>query len=86
MPSDVDTQINEAIQVLSVIADDNSVPRNIRKSATKSIDILQNQDMDLQLRATSAIEILDETTTDPNCPFHARTMLWQAITRLEIPV
>ena len=42
--------------------------------------------MDLSVRAVNAIEYLDETTSDPNCPYHARTLLWQAITRLEIPI
>jgi len=86
MSAEVQNQIKEAIEILTMIAEDNSVPRNIRKAATKSIDTLQDEAMDLNLRATNAIELLDETTTDPNCPYHARTLLWQAITRLEIPV
>jgi hypothetical protein len=41
--------------------------------------------MDILVRAINAIELLEDSTSDPNCPYHARTMLWQAITRLELP-
>ena len=84
--SNVQNQINEAIEILTLIAEDSSVPRNIRRAATKSIENLQDESMELHLRATNAIELLDETTTDPNCPYHTRSLIWQAITRLEIPV
>ncbi len=83
--SEVDKQVAEAMEILTHIAEDSSVPRNIRKAATKSIEILQDETMDLNVRAINAIDLLDESTADPNCPYHARTMLWQAITRLELP-
>ena len=86
MSSDIETQIREAIEILTMIAEDTAVPRNIRRAAIQSIETLQDSSMDIPLRASNAIELLDETTTDPNCPYHARTLLWQAITRLEIPI
>lgn len=86
MSAETQNQIKEAIEILTMIAEDSSVPRNIRKAATKSVENLQDESMDLPVRAINAIELLDETTSDPNCPYHARTLLWQAITRLEIPV
>ncbi len=83
--SNVQKQIQEAIEILTYIAEDSSIPRNIRKAATKSVETLQDESMELNVRAINAIDLLDETTSDPNCPYHARTMLWQAITKLEIP-
>ena len=78
-------QVKEAIEILNHISDDQSVPRNIRRAALKSVETLNDTSMDILVRAINAIELLEDTTSDPNCPYHARTMLWQAITRLELP-
>ena len=78
-------QINEAIYLLEQLIEDTSVPRNIRRAAQQSIDILNDENMDLQVRAVNVIELLEDTTADPNCPLHARTMIFQIITRLELP-
>jgi uncharacterized protein len=86
MSAETQNQINEAIEILTMIAEDSSVPKNIRKAATKSVENLQDQSMDLPVRAINALELLEETTSDPNCPYHIRSLLYSAITRLEIPV
>ncbi len=78
-------QISEAIYILERIIEDNSIPRNIRRAAQQSIDILNDESMDLQVRAVNVIELLEDSTADPNCPLHARTMIFQIITRLELP-
>ena len=74
-----------AIEILLQISEDQSVPRNIRRSATKSIEMLNDKSMELAVRAVNAIEELEDSTGDANTPFHTRTMIWQAITKLEIP-
>ena len=79
-------QIEEAKEILNHITEDQSVPRNIRKTALNSIATLNDKSMELQVRAINAIDNLEQTSSDPNCPYHVRTMLWQAITRLEIPI
>ena len=79
-------QVNEAIQLLDRISEDTTVPRNIRRAATNSLEIIKDPDSELSIavKANNAIEILDEISQDPNCPAHARTMLLQVITLLEI--
>ena len=77
--------MKEAIEILIQISEDQSVPRNIRRSATKSIEMLNDKSMELAVRAVNAIEELEDSTGDANTPFHTRTMIWQAITKLEIP-
>jgi len=77
--------MKEAIEILLQISEDQSVPRNIRRSATKSIEMLNDKSMELPVRAVNAIEELEDSTGDANTPFHTRTMIWQAITKLEIP-
>ena len=81
----IEKSISEAVQILTNINEDQSVPRNIRRAATQSLTILADEEMEINVRAVNAIELLEETTGDPNCPYHARTLIWQAITRLELP-
>jgi hypothetical protein len=35
------------------------------------------------IRANVATSILEETSLDPNCPVHARTLIWKTISILE---
>ena len=79
-------QVNEAVQLLERISEDTTVPRNIRRAATNSLEIIRDPDPELSIavKANNAIEILDEISQDPNCPAHARTMLLSVITLLEI--
>lgn len=76
-------QLKQAIDMLRRIAEDKGVPRNIRRIASESIDILTNPSMSLGLRAANAISRLDEVSTDPNAPLYARTLVWQVIALLE---
>jgi len=86
MSDDTLEQVDEAINLLERISEDTTVPRNIRRAATNSLEIIRDQDPELSIavKANNAIEILDEISQDPNCPAHARTMLLQIITLLEI--
>ncbi|MHA2502020.1 MAG: UPF0147 family protein [Candidatus Kariarchaeaceae archaeon] len=81
----IEERFKEATEILNQISEDQSVPRNIRRAANKAIDLLNDKSMDLPVRAINAIEELEDTTADANTPFHTRTMVWQAITRLETP-
>lgn len=79
-------QVNEAIQLLERVSEDTTVPRNIRRAAVNSLEIIRDTEPELSLavKANNAIEILDEISQDPNCPAHARTILLQIMTLLEI--
>jgi uncharacterized protein (UPF0147 family) len=64
----------QAIQVLNMINDDTSVPRNIRRAASEAINALNDKKLGgMAIRASNAISTLDEISQDPNCPLHART-------------
>jgi len=76
-------QLKDALEILRKITEDRGIPRNIRRAASESIEILMNSSMSLGLRAANAISKLDEISTDPNAPLYARTMIWQAIALLE---
>jgi len=76
-------QISQAIQILKTIVEDTGIPRNIRRAAQESIDMLLDKKMTPALRAANAISRLDEVSLDPNAPLFARTKIWQVISLLE---
>ncbi|MCL1984095.1 MAG: UPF0147 family protein [Methanomassiliicoccaceae archaeon] len=77
-------KIKQITEILDVLADDNSVPRNIRKGATDAKTRLLDTKDAMDVRATSAIMILDDLANDPNIPLHGRTLIWNVISQLEI--
>jgi len=70
-------------QILQHIMEDTSVPRNIRRAAENSKDILSNEDEEPTIKASTVISILDEISNDPNIPIHARTLIWNVLSELE---
>ena len=79
-----DGKIKQITDILDILADDSSVPRNIRKGAADAkARFLDTKDA-MDVRATSAIMILDDLANDPNIPLHGRTLIWNVISQLEI--
>ena len=78
------SNLKQIIDVLDLLADDTSVPRNIRRGANDAKDKLLKQDEALDVKAASAIFILDELANDPNIPLHGRTLIWNIISQLEM--
>ncbi len=80
---DSETKLKQIIEVLDQLSEDNSVPRNIRRGATSAKERLMQNKEALDVRAASAIFILDELANDPNIPLHGRTLIWNIISQLE---
>ncbi|MDR1954427.1 MAG: UPF0147 family protein [Candidatus Methanoplasma sp.] len=76
--------IKQVIDILDNLAEDTSVPRNIRKGATDAKARLLDTKDAMDVRATSAIIILDDLANDPNIPLHGRTLIWNVISQLEV--
>lgn len=76
-------RIGQIIQVLDQLAEDTSVPRNIRRGAKESKERLLNDKEALDVRTASATSILDDLANDPNIPLHGRTLIWNIISQLE---
>ena len=76
--------LNEIIASLEDLADDNSVPRNIRRGAKEaSTNWLGNTSKPFDVRVFTVINILEELADDPNIPMHARTQIYGIISNLE---
>ncbi len=71
------------MEVLDQLAEDTSVPRNIRRGATDAKERLMLKNEALDIRSASAIMILDDLANDPNIPLHGRTLIWNIISQLE---
>lgn len=78
-----EVKLKQIIEVLDQLAEDTSVPRNIRRGATEAKDKILQEDEALDVRTASAIFILDELANDPNIPLHGRTLIWNIISQLE---
>ncbi|MFZ2411125.1 MAG: UPF0147 family protein [Candidatus Methanoperedens sp.] len=79
--------IKQCVDVLDRIINDDSVPRNIRRSADNIKNTLSKQKEPLSRRVAMVISTLDEIGNDPNVPIHTRTLIWGLSSRLEsIPV
>ncbi|MFQ5919860.1 MAG: UPF0147 family protein [Thermoplasmata archaeon] len=76
-------QLRGILDVLGQLAEDTSVPRNIRRGALNARELLLKEEDALDVRAASAIFILDELANDPNIPLHGRTLIWNVISQLE---
>ena len=78
-----EVRIKEAMNVLGLVSEDTTTPRNIRRAAKQSIEALQLTENTPAVRASSAISILDDILQDPNMPPYTRVKLWNVMSLLE---
>mgnify|MGYP000868612192 CR=1 FL=1 len=76
-------KLKQILDVLDQLAEDTSVPRNIRRGATDAKGRLLQPDEAMDVKAASATSILDDLANDPNIPLHGRTLIWNIISQLE---
>ncbi|ALT70075.1 UPF0147 family protein [Methanobrevibacter millerae] len=75
--------IDEVCEILEYIMNENSVPRNIREAANESNKLLKDEEKDQSVRISTVLGKLDEISNDPNIPVHARTLIWEVLSKLE---
>jgi len=76
-------KINQALAVLNRVADDNTTPRNIRRTAKQAGDMLLDESLSFAAKAANAIDLLEQISQDPNMPMYTRTRIWNVISVLE---
>ncbi|MCF2140630.1 MAG: UPF0147 family protein [Candidatus Lokiarchaeota archaeon] len=72
--------------LLNMINEDNGVPRNIRKIAQESLDLIDtidDKDNTAIVCASNCISLLEDIAQDLNCPLHSRTQIYQILSLLE---
>lgn len=80
---DTETKLKQIGIVLDQLAEDTSIPRNIRRDAKTTKENLLNPTNPLDVRVAGTISTLDELANDPNIPLHGRTLVWNIISQLE---
>ena len=75
--------IDEVSEILEYIMENNSVPRNVREAAQESNTLLKDVSQDQSVKISTVLTKLDEISNDPNIPVHARTLIWEVLSKLE---
>ncbi len=73
----------QVIMLLKQVAEDPSVPRNIKEKVKESMAVLQNEQEEPKVRISTAIANLDEVSNDTNIPMYTRIQVWNIVTALE---
>ena len=81
--ADLDNRLKQICFELEEINKDSSIPRNIRRMAKESKDLLLDDKKQFDVRAAMAISNLDKMVNDPNIPLHARPQLYRIMSELE---
>lgn len=74
--------LDEIIQLMDFLIEDGSLPRNIRKAIQDSKELLLSE-QDFQTKVSATIQNLIGASEDVNLPTHARTYIWDILTKLE---
>jgi uncharacterized protein len=83
MDADLENRIKQICFQLEELNKDTSIPRNIRRMAKESKDLLMDEKKAMDVRAAMAISNLDKMVNDPNIPLHGRPLIWQIMSQLE---
>ncbi len=75
-------KISQIIKFLGELAEDTSIPKNIRKAVTDAKEKVAEAG-DIKVRASTAVYLLDSVSEDINMPMHARTQIWTILSELE---
>jgi uncharacterized protein (UPF0147 family) len=73
----------EVISFIQQVANDRTVPRNIRAKCEDSINILKDEKEDVAVRVNTVISNMDDVSNDPNIPMYTRTQIWNIVSILE---
>jgi len=76
-------KVKQALFILGQVSEDTTTPRNIRRAAKDSMDVLNSTQNTFGVRASNAISILDDILQDPNMPPYTRVKLWNVMSLIE---
>ena len=79
-----ENRAHQAKAVLSLISEDRTTPRNIRRAAKEASEMLDIPEQSQAVRAAQAINVLDDISQDPNMPPYTRTRIWNIVSLLEV--
>ncbi len=75
-------EFGEIISTLTVIKEDESVPRNVRSKIDNAITYLNNDNTEACLKIDQILQELDDISNDPNVPTYTRIEILNIISVL----
>ena len=76
--------IQAVLDVLSVIEQDNSVPKNVRAKIKIAMASLQEENgKSREVKIDQILQQLDDLSDDPSLPPYTRTQIWNVVSTLE---
>ena len=75
----VNEQIIPIIDILNLIKEDDSVPRNVKARIDSAICCLNDGEKDFSLKINLVLQELDEMSSDKNLPVYARVEILNLI-------
>jgi len=76
-------KVKDSVEILALIEQDNSVPKNVRERIKNSIVALEEKNIDVAIKINRSLQELDEISEDPNVPTYTRTQIWNVVSLLE---
>lgn len=75
--------LQEVMDVLSVIEQDYSVPKNVRTKIKSAMELLrENNGKSFEVKVDQVLQQLDDLSEDPNLPPYTRTQIWNVVSTL----
>lgn len=78
----VEPRVAEVIELIDMVGEDTSVPKNIRRALSEAKERLKGAD-ELSTRVSAAVYAIEAVSEDINMPMHARTQIWTILSALE---
>ena len=76
--------LQATLELLDMLIEDHSIPKNVRLSLSKIKDMLKNASKDeLPVKIDAAMQIIEAISSDPNLPSFTRTQIWNLTSLLE---
>ncbi len=81
----MDERLQNVIEALRELANDNTVPRNIKSKVEEVMTILKAEDgEDISIKVNKVLSIIDEISDDTNLQAYTRTQIWNIASLLEM--
>ena len=80
----VDERLEGVLEALNELADDNTVPKNVKAKIATVIETLKSDEGDLSMKINKALSELDEISDDTNLQSYTRTQVWNIASMLEM--
>ena len=78
----MEKKVAEVVELIDTVAEDTSVPKNIRRALVEAKERLKGGD-ELSTRVSAAVYSIEAVSEDINMPMHARTQIWTILSALE---